>query len=143
MTGSMAFRGYIDLGTFFMSVVREVAESVEQHLKVKPQVLQVIKTFSFCLPIPIPFDLLMDIHASEESRKVEHPFRGKNFQDPRLMLPTLHPHISRINNSVSVDSANVIWYHLPQFGHRVILEVQKPIKQGEELLQRYNCDSRR
>ena len=41
--GTTAFRGYIDLGTFFMSVVREVAEEVERHLGVSPSVARVIK----------------------------------------------------------------------------------------------------
>ena len=40
--GAVAFRGYIDLGTFFMSVVREVAEEVERHLGVRPEVQRVM-----------------------------------------------------------------------------------------------------
>ena len=39
----MTYRGYIDLGTFFMSVIREVAEAVESHLGVQPQAQAVIK----------------------------------------------------------------------------------------------------
>ena len=44
--GREVYRGYIDLGTFFMSVVREVAAAVEQHLGVCPKthaVMQVLQ----------------------------------------------------------------------------------------------------
>ena len=110
------------------------------------KLMQVLKTFGFAVPLLVPFELLMswklkDWHGSVDTETLMPSLHGYHLQDPKLMLTVLHPQVSRINNSVQDDRANVIWIYLPPFGNRIILQVMRPVKTGEELLAQYNCDS--